>query len=165
MAETSARFALPFIMPGQAQKELYHNEALMRIDAALHPAVEQAPLATPPANPAEGQCWIVATGGSGAWSGRDGSLAVWTEGGWRFVPPVPGMTAWSKDQGVPLVWNGSAWNTGELICAGVVVGGAKVVGGRQPAVPNPSGGTVIDVEARAAIDLITAALKSHGLTD
>jgi hypothetical protein len=28
MADTTPRFALPFILPGQAQKELFHNEAL-----------------------------------------------------------------------------------------------------------------------------------------
>jgi hypothetical protein len=47
----------------------------------------------------------------------------------------------------------------------LVVGGLKVVGERQPAVPSPSGGTVIDEEARAAIASLTAALKSHGLID
>jgi hypothetical protein len=45
------------------------------------------------------------------------------------------------------------------------VNGKKVVGERQPAVPSPSGGTIIDAEARAAIAAITAALKSHGLTE
>jgi hypothetical protein len=53
----------------------------------------------------------------------------------------------------------------ELACSGIVVGGERVVGARQPAVPSPSGGTVIDVEARAALAALTAALMSHGLID
>ena len=60
MADMTPRFALPFILPGQAQKELFHNEALVRIDLALHPAVEGAPAAAPPADPEEGRCWVVA---------------------------------------------------------------------------------------------------------
>ena len=35
MSDATARLALPFIAPGQAQKELFHNEALTRIDALL----------------------------------------------------------------------------------------------------------------------------------
>lgn len=34
MTDTSARFALPLILPGQAQKEIFHNEALALLDAA-----------------------------------------------------------------------------------------------------------------------------------
>ena len=101
MSETSARFALPLIMPGQAQKELFHNEALAAIDAALHAAVEGAPQAAPPAAPVEGQCWLVGPDATGAWTGRDGSLAAWTSGGWRFVTPQPGMCAWDGAAGVP----------------------------------------------------------------
>mgnify|MGYP006199852597 CR=1 FL=1 len=33
MSDATARFALPFILPGQAQKELFHNEALTRLEA------------------------------------------------------------------------------------------------------------------------------------
>ena len=109
MNET-ARFQLPFILPGQAQKELFHNEALAAIDAALHAAVEGAPQAAPPAAPVEGQCWLVGPDATGAWTGRDGSLAAWTGGGWRFVTPQPGMCAWDGAAGVPRRWTDGGWN-------------------------------------------------------
>ncbi|MBV8688400.1 MAG: DUF2793 domain-containing protein [Alphaproteobacteria bacterium] len=165
MSDQSPRFALPFIVPGQAQKELFHNEALLRVDALLHLAVEEGPAAAPPPDPQEGQCWIVAAGAAGAWAGQDHGLALWSGGGWRFVAPQPGTTAWNKADAVPLQWTGSAWSGGEWRCAGLSVGGRIVVGERRPAVPSPSGGTIIDAEARAAIDALIATLMSHGLID
>jgi len=165
MTEASARFDLPLILPGQAQKELYHNEALIRLDAALHAAVEGPPATAPPAAPEEGQCWIAGAGATGDWAGRDGALAAWTAGGWRFVAPVPGMLAWNKAGEVWLHWSGSAWRDGTLPAAAIEIAGQQVVGPRLPDVPSPSGGTIIDVEARAAIDAIIATLKSHGLID
>lgn len=165
MADATPRFALPFILPGQAQKELFHNEALLRIDAALNAAVEGPPRSDPPPNPAEGECWVVASGPSGDWSGKADSLAMWTDGGWRFVAPSPGTSAWNKAQGVPLQWDGSAWGQGLLACSGVTVDGQQVVGERQPGVPSPSGGTIIDAEARTAIGSIIATLMSHGLIE
>lgn len=165
MSEESPRYQLPFIVPGQAQKELFHNEALLRVDAALQAAVESGPVAAPPANPATGQCWLAAAGATGAWAGKDGQLAMWTGSGWRFVAPAAGMTVWNKSAAVPLRWSGTGWNSGELEGASLVVGGQQVVAERQAAVPSPSGGTIIDAEARAAIDALIAALMSHGLID
>ena len=165
MADSTPRFALPFILPGQAQKELFHNEGLARIDLALHPAVEGPPAAAPPTAPAAGECWIVAPGAGGGWSGRGNMIAMWTESGWRFLAPSPGTSAWDKAGSVPLIWDGEQWRGGELLCAGLRVGGVKVVGERQPAVASPSGGTIIDAEARAAINALTAALMSHGLIE
>jgi len=165
MTDSSARFALPFILPGQAQKEAYHNEALALIDAALHACVEQGPLATPPAAPAEGHSWIVAAGATGAWAGEDDRLACRTGGGWRFVAPVPGMLVWNKADGLWLHWTGSGWSDGSLPAAALVIAGQQVVGPRLPDVPSPSGGTTIDAEARASVDALIATLKSHGLID
>ena len=165
MADTTPRFALPFILPGQAQKELFHNEALTRIDLALHPAVEGAAAAAPPADPEEGQCWVVAPSATGAWEGRDAMLAMWSEGGWRFLAPAAGMLAWNRAAGLPLLWDGAQWREGVLVCSGLVVNGVQVVGQRQAGVPSPSGGTIIDDEARAAINALTAALMSHGLIE
>ena len=164
MSDATKRLALPFIMPGQAQKEIYHNEALTRIDLALHGCVEGA-LATPPLDPAEGECWIVGAGASSAWSGKENAIAGWAAGGWRFLTPFPGMTIRSKVSGLSIEWLGTEWSSGDLKAAGLIIGGKKVVGERQPAVPSPSGGTTIDAEARLAIAALTAALMSHGLID
>ena len=104
------------------------------------------PPAVPP-DPAAGQCWIVAVGAGGAWSGHDGALAAWTGGGWRFLAPFEGMSAWSvADAGV-------ARRTG----------GQWVVADRRPAIAGPSGGSVVDVEARAALTAILDSMRRHGV--
>ena len=163
MSDATSRFQLPFILPGQAQKELFHNEALAGIDAALHAAVEGAPAAAPPAAPVEGQCWIVAEGAGGAWAGQAGSLAAWTAGGWRFVPPVEGMAVWVKEAGLERRYHGGDWSSGQIFGSALTIGGVQVVGPRRPPVPSPSGGTIIDAEARAALEAVIATLMSHGL--
>ena len=38
------RWALPFLFAGQAQKEMFHNEALVRIDALVHGIAQSADL-------------------------------------------------------------------------------------------------------------------------
>jgi hypothetical protein len=163
MGEGTARFELPFILPGQAQKELYHNEALARVDALLHSAVEGPPLQQVPGQPQEGQCWIVAAGAAGAWSGNDHRVAAWTGGGWRFIAPCAGMRVWNKAAGYWVHWDGTSWSDGGMPVASLRVNGQQVVAARQPAILSPSGGTTIDAEARAALGQIIATLMSHGL--
>jgi uncharacterized protein DUF2793 len=165
VSETSARFQLPLLVPGQAQKEMFHNEALTAIDSLLHASVEGDAAADPPPAPEPGQSWIVAAAATGAWAGRSGSVATWTAGGWRFALPVEGMLIWNKASSLWVRRAGSGWSEGTLPAAALVIGGQQVVGERQPEVPSPSGGTVIDAQARAAIAAIIATLKSHGLTE
>jgi hypothetical protein len=61
---------------------------LVRIDLALHPSVE-GELASPPADPTEGECWLVGAGASGAWSGKERMIAGWTSAGRRYLAPPP----------------------------------------------------------------------------
>jgi hypothetical protein len=49
------------------------------------------------------------------------------------------------------------------VAAGVVVDGNQVVAGQQGAIANPAGGITIDLQSRAAINLILDALRAHGL--
>ncbi|MBX3562450.1 MAG: DUF2793 domain-containing protein [Sphingomonas sp.] len=164
MSETSARFALPFILPGQAQKEMFHNEALAAIDCALHPSIEDVAI-DPPATPDPGESWIVGAGAGGAWADRQDTIATWTGGGWRFTGPTPGLVAWDKHAAFWRYWTGAAWSDGGLPAASINIAGLQVIGPRLAEVPNPSGGTTIDAEARAAIDAVIATLKSHGLIE
>lgn len=165
MTETSARFLLPFIIPGQAQKELFHNESLAVLDAALHACVEEGPIDVPPEAPELGQSWIVGAGAVDAWTGKDDALGCWTSGGWRFIEPVPGMTAWNRALGCWLYWSEAGWSDGRLPATAFAIAGQQVVGPRLETIASPSGGTIIDAEARAAIDSVIATLKSHGLID
>lgn len=165
MSDKSARLDLPFLLPGQAQKEFFHNEALARIDMLLFAAVEDDALAVPPGTAANGQSWIVGAGASGAWSGQEGALACWTEGGWRFATPFEGMAVWHKGRGLALVWRGGAWSNGEVRASAITIGGKQIIGERQAAITSPAGGATIDVEARAAVDAILVALRAHGLTE
>ena len=163
MTDQTARFALPLIDPGQSQKEMTHNEAIAVIDAAVQPAVVAVGPTLPPAAPAVGNQWIVGPGSSGAWLGQDNAVAVWTAGGWRFVAAIEGMRAWSIADRVDVRFSRGGWVIGDVAARSLVVADLPVVGARRGAIAAPSGGTVIDVDARTAITAILAAMVGHGL--
>jgi hypothetical protein len=163
MSDTTARLGLPLIAAGQAQKELFHNEALVLLEAAALATIEEAALDAPPADPVAGRCWIVGVDPVEAWVGRGGQIAIATEGGWRFVAPVSGMTVRRAEDGLEFRYDGAAWRRGETVAERVVIGGRQVVGLQQPAVEAPFGGGTVDAEARAAITAVLAALQAHGL--
>ena len=140
--DVTKRHSLPNLYVGQAQKELTHNESLARIDALLHPVAE-AKLAAPPVgltDTSDGQCWLIDSAATGAWAGLTGQLARWSGGSWRYIMPVAGMTIWLASEGKRIFYIAGAWV-------------------EPSAIDNPIGGTVIDVEARAAIVAILEHLR------
>ena len=159
------RLSFPFLFAGQAQKEVTHNEALQALDALVAPAVEAVPQASPPSAPAVGACYLVASAPTGLWAGQQGKLAAFTAGGWRFISPVDGLTVHVRSTGQPATFRAGAWELGILRGSSLVLGGQQVVGSRAAAVPSPSGGSTVDSEARAALELVLAALRQHGLIE
>lgn len=109
MSDTTAHLALPFIMAAQAQKHVTHNEALRLLDGLVQLSVLDRDLTAPPGSPADGDRYIVASGATGAWTGWDLNVALWTDGAWLRLPPRAGWQAWVEDEGLLLVYNGSAW--------------------------------------------------------
>jgi hypothetical protein len=159
------RLSLPFLSVGQAQKEFTHNEALQTLDILVSGAVEEPPLAAPPAAPAVGAAYLVAVGATGEWAGRDGCIAAWTSGGWRFISPVEGMTLYERTSGTPATFRDEAWHVGTLCGSSLRIDGVQVVGPQTGAIASPAGGTVVDAEARAALDAILGTLREHGLIE
>lgn len=161
--DETARFALPQLVPGQAQKEWYHNEALQRIDFLLCPVVEGAALGAPPASPALGACYLVAGGATGAWAGKDGMMAGYCEGGWRFIAPIEGARVLDRSSGEMVVRRAGAWEAGIVRAQQLQIGGVTLVRERQAAIADPTGGGVIDTECRTAVAAILSMLRTHGL--
>lgn len=159
----SARLSLPLLSPGQAQKELLHNEAIQALDFMVAAAVEGPPQDAPPSAPAVGATHLVGASPTGAWLGHAGAIAGYSEGGWRFLGPVEGMTCLIRSEGIAAVYRLGAWEMGELRGSALVLGGDQVAGPRQSAIPDPAGGSVSDNEARTAIGSILAALRQHGM--
>lgn len=139
---TSPRFALPLLFSGQAQKEVFVNEAHAMADMLLHCAI-QGESSVPPSTPAQGDTWLVGASPSGAWAGQAGKLAGRQGGNWLFVPPRDGLRVLDLSTGQDRRYFG---------------------GWRAPDTPAaPSGGAVVDAEARGAIAGIVAALQQAGI--
>lgn len=150
MSELSARLGLPFLVPGQGQKDVTHNEALLMLDMLVQPVVQSASRSVPPDAAAEGQCWLVPMEADGTWVGRAGALACWTAGGWRYATASEGWSVWVAEEGFTLRRHNGVWQ-------------------RFPApsapVPSPVGGNIVDEEARSAIREILDRLSAAGLVE
>ena len=148
MADTSsARHKLPFLVTGQAQKELTHNEALVRLDALMHPVIE-ALQALPPVGLGltdAGKCWIVAASSQNEWAGHSGEIACWAGGSWRFLAASEGMAVWNRAQNAQLHHIDGDWVSAVILA-------------------DITGGNIVDVEARAAINLLLEYFRLIGLT-
>jgi hypothetical protein len=71
-------------------------------------------LATPPVSPTIGDKYIVATGGTGDWSGHDDEISSWNGTAWVFNAADEGLAAVALDDGLTSIFRSSAW---ELLVA------------------------------------------------
>lgn len=62
-----------------------------------------------PSSPSTNGIYIVPTGGTGAWSGKDGQLAVWRDSVWYFIQPRNGQVMYNTTLKVMIVYNGATW--------------------------------------------------------
>jgi hypothetical protein len=100
---------LPYIAAAQAQKHVTHNEALRLLDTVVQLAVLDTTLAEPPADPGDGDRYIVAAGATDAWEGRDGKVATWVDGAWEFAAPADGWLAFDLAAEILLVCVADEW--------------------------------------------------------
>lgn len=109
MTDISARLALPYLQPSQAQKHVTHNEALGRLDILVQLTLETLGAVTPPASPAEGAVYGLGAAPTGDWAGQPGALAAFVDGGWLYFAPQAGWRAWAKAEAALFVHTGGGW--------------------------------------------------------
>lgn len=109
MSEETPNLGLPYIMPSQAQKHVTHNEAIRALDALLQIGVIARDLDEPPADPQEGDRYIVAEGATESWAGKDGWLAAFQDGDWAFYQPKAGWIAFVGSENALVVHDGETW--------------------------------------------------------
>lgn len=163
MADFSARYALPFMQSGQAQKEVTHNSAVAALDALLCLTVESRTLTTPPATSPGTTAWIVAAGATGAWAGHSGHAAIFDASGWSFVVPPDGCLAFIRAEAVFAYCLAGTWHADAWPARALVIGGRTMLAAVPVVIPTPAGGSVIDVEARAGLAAVLTTLRAMGL--
>ncbi|MFN4113758.1 MAG: DUF2793 domain-containing protein [Sphingomonadaceae bacterium] len=140
--DATPRHGLPLLFAGQAQKEFFVNEALTRLDLLVHARIAGR-ASQPPAAPQAGESWLVDDGAVGAWAGQTDSLAGWTGSGWLFCAPSAGLRVWDISLNAFRIFT-NGWNT-------------------TGAPTQPQGGTVVDAEARSALNDLVNALIEAGI--
>ena len=73
------------------------------------------------------------------------------------------MALYERTSGTWAVFRDGAWEMGNLHGSALLLNGQQVVGPRAGAIESPAGGSLVDTEARAAIDVILDTLRQHGL--
>lgn len=161
--ELTPRLSLPTLIPGQAQKELFHNEALQLLDCLVCGTVEGPASNDPPESPAQGQAYLVGSSPTGEWAPYPDHIAAFGEGGWRFIAPVLGLTLLDRSTGTLAAYQSNGWEEGIVRAFRLLIDGQQVVGPQADAIADPSGGVTVDAQARSVITEMLEALRHHGL--
>jgi hypothetical protein len=68
-------------------------------------------LATPPATPGNGECYIIGVGATGVWVGLDDNIAVFytSAGAWTYVSPAVGLRAFNRATTSYWRYDGADW--------------------------------------------------------
>ena len=78
---------------------------------------------------------------------------------------VEGMSVYVKSDALFATFRSGTWEMGLVRGSSVVISDQQMVGPRLPPIASATGGSTVDVEARAVINAILGAMRQHGLID
>ncbi len=108
------RLGLPLLQAAQAQKHVTVNEALVLLDGASQLVLLSADTTLPPALAVDGDCYGLPVGAQNEWVGRDGDIAIRSNGGWVFMTPQKGWRAQVSDKNAAAIFDGAVWVLGAV---------------------------------------------------
>jgi len=133
------------------------NEALALLDVAAAARVESMGAVSSPPGPAEGEAHIVAAGSGGDWSGHDGHVAVFLNGGWEFIAPWAGWRLWVAGQAGTALYDGSEWHLADQpISSGGALTAQRVAEIDHVITPGPTSLTAAFIPDKAIVLGVTA---------
>jgi hypothetical protein len=89
MANT-ANLGMEFLEQNQSQKHVTVNDALIELDAVVQLSVINRTTSTPPANPANGDRYLIGASPTGAWTGSAGKITMYQDNAWHIYTPKKG---------------------------------------------------------------------------
>lgn len=150
MTLETSRHKLPLLAVGQAQKEYTHNEALLLIDNLLNLSIisiiDNLEVIDEAQNiDDESRAWLISEMPNGIWSQRANQIAILTVNGFRYIQPVVGMRIFNEQFGCFMIYKDMSWHIASTLAT-------------------PTGGNVIDSQARDSIAAILDNLRQFGLS-
>lgn len=120
---TTPILGLDELTGSQSQPHVPINAATRALEQYAQLIVLDQDLSSPPAA-VDGDAYIVASGGSGAWSGWDSSIAYYS-GGWLRIEPRVGMMAYVVDEDTFYLFSGSSPGSWDALSISGGGGGAE----------------------------------------
>ncbi len=111
MPDTTPKINLPYILASQTMKHVSVNEAFNIIDKLINCCAKSRLVTNQPANPNDGDCYIIPNGASGIdWQNYPtGAIAAFYNLGWTYFTPREGYVAWLEDQDMSVVFANNNW--------------------------------------------------------
>lgn len=122
---TTPDLGISLVAASQAQPEITHNEAILRLQALLIGASDW--LSEPPASPTAGDVYLITDSPTGAWASHANKVTMYYGGSWLYIPDVDSngtnITMGARQEGLQIYlrstsspggglllrWSGSAW--------------------------------------------------------
>jgi len=109
MSDETPRLHLAQLVSMQEMNDVTWNEALAQLDALVDLCLLGQYVNAPPANPADGDAYLIGGAPTGAWNGYAYKIASCLDGAWRFYTPFNGLRAYVAMTGAFVVYLNGTW--------------------------------------------------------
>lgn len=104
----TTKLGLDYLEVNQSQKKVTVNEAFNKLDFFVGLTVESI-ASSPPSSSSEGAAFLVETNATGAWLGKEGSIAHYLNGAYEFYAPFAGLRLYVSATGMEYRYVQGAW--------------------------------------------------------